>query len=82
MKRSIRITTILLVLFIVSVIAPVAAQDAPKPVSITLVGYAVPREAFGDLIPAFEAKWLKDTKQQVIISESYGASGSQSRAAA
>src|SRR5690348_17570373 len=51
-------------LFIVTVIAPVAAQDVPAPVSITLVGYAVPREAFGDLIPAFQAKWLKDKKQQ------------------
>ncbi len=80
MKRTIRITSILLVLFIVTVIAPVAAQDALTPVSLTLVGYAVPREAFGDIIPAFQAKWLKDKNQQVTISESYGASGSQSRA--
>ena len=82
MKRSIRIVSILLALFIVTVIAPVAAQDAPKPVTLTLVGYAVPREAFGNLIPAFQKKWLADTKQQVNILESYGASGSQSRAVA
>jgi len=80
MKRTIRITSILVALFIVTVIAPVAAQDAPAPVSLTLVGYAVPREAFGDVIPAFQAKWLKQTKQQVNILESYGGSGSQSRA--
>lgn len=82
MKRSIRFVTILLALFIVTVIAPVAAQDAPAPINLTLVGYAVPREALGAIIPAFQAKWLKDTKQQVNILESYGASGSQSRAVA
>ena len=82
MKRTLRITSILLALFIVTVIAPVAAQDAPAPVSLTLVGYAVPREAFGDIIPAFQAKWLKEKKQQVNILESYGGSGSQSRAVA
>lgn len=80
MKRTLRITSILLALFIVTVIAPVAAQDAPAPVTLTLVGYAVPREAYGDIIPAFQAKWLKEKKQQVNILESYGASGSQSRA--
>ncbi len=82
MKRLIRFSSILLALLIVTVIAPVAAQDAPAPVTLTLVGYAVPREAFGDLIPAFQKKWLADTKQQVNILESYGASGSQSRAVA
>lgn len=82
MKRSIRIMAVLLALFIITVIAPVAAQDAPAPVSLTLVGYAVPREAFGEIIPAFQAKWLKEKQQQVQILESYGASGSQSRAVA
>jgi sulfate/thiosulfate-binding protein len=80
MKRTIRIASILLALVVVTVIAPVAAQDAPAPVTLTLVGYAVPREAFGDIIPAFQAYWLKQKKQQVNILESYGASGSQSRA--
>lgn len=80
MKRSIRIVAVLLAMLIVTVIAPVAAQDAPAPITLTLVGYAVPREAFGDIIPAFQAKWLKEKKQQVQILESYGASGSQSRA--
>ncbi len=82
MKRTIRITSILLALLIVTVIAPVAAQDAPAPVTLTLVGYAVPREAYGDIIPAFQKKWLADTKQQVNILESYAGSGSQSRAVA
>src|SRR5215216_7294136 len=82
MKRSIRIASVLLALLIVTVIAPVAAQDAPAPITLTLVGYSVPREAFGAIIPAFQAKWLKETKQQVNILESYGGSGSQSRAVA
>lgn len=82
MKRTIRNAAILLALFIVTVIAPVAAQDAPPPITLTLVGYAVPREAYGDIIPAFQAKWLAETGQQVNILESYAASGSQSRAVA
>ena len=82
MKRTVRIASILLALLIVTVIAPVAAQDAPAPVTLTLVGYAVPREAYCDIIPAFQKKWLADTKQQVNILESYAASGSQSRAVA
>ncbi len=80
MKRLIRFSSVVLALLIVTVIAPVAAQDEPKPVDLKLVGYAVPREAFDDIIPGFQKKWLADTKQQVNILESYGASGSQSRA--
>ena len=80
MKCIIRSTAVLISLFIVTVIAPVAAQDAP--LTLTLVGYAVPREAYGAIIPAFQAKWLEEKKQQVTILESYGASGSQSRAVA
>ncbi len=82
MKRTIRNAAILMALSIGAVIAPVAAQDAPAPITLTLVGYAVPREAYGDIIPAFQAKWLAETKQQVNILESYAASGSQSRAVA
>ncbi|MCA0458110.1 MAG: sulfate ABC transporter substrate-binding protein [Chloroflexi bacterium] len=82
MKRTIRNTAILLALFIITVIAPVSAQEAPAPITLTLVGYAVPREAYGDIIPAFQAKWLEETGQQVNILESYAASGSQSRAVA
>jgi sulfate/thiosulfate transport system substrate-binding protein len=61
---------------------PLAAQDAPPPITITLAGYAVPREAYGDIIPLFQAYWLEETGQQVIVLESYQASGAQSRAVA
>lgn len=70
----------LIVLFALAVIAPAAAQDKPQSVTLTLAGYAVPREAFGDIIPLFQAKWQKETGQQVLIQESYQGSGAQSRA--
>jgi sulfate/thiosulfate-binding protein len=80
MKRTSWI--VLIVIFTLTALAPVAAQDAPPPVTLTLVGYAVPREAYGDVIPLFQQKWLEETGQQVIFQESYGASGAQSRAVA
>ncbi|MBZ0289826.1 MAG: sulfate ABC transporter substrate-binding protein [Anaerolineae bacterium] len=82
MKRSIQLTLVSLLLLIVITMLPTAAQDAPAPVTLTLVGYAVPREAYGEIIPLFQQHWLDTTGQQVQILESYGASGSQSRAVA
>ncbi len=83
MKHSVRITSILLLLSILTVIASVAAQDnTSAPLKLTFVGYAIPREAYGAIIPAFEAKWLADTGQPIQVLESYGSSGSQSRAVA
>lgn len=80
MNRLSRLVFVLLSLFVLQTLAPVSAQDAPAPVTLTLVGYAVPREAYGDVIPLFQAYWQKEHNQQVIVQESYGASGSQSRA--
>jgi sulfate transport system substrate-binding protein len=82
MKRFTSVTLIIALLALLIAVAPIAAQDAPKPVTLTLVGYAVPREAYGAIIPLFQAKWQKEKKQQVLFLESYGASGSQSRAIA
>lgn len=82
MKRTIRIVLLLVTLLTVTALAPVAAQDAPPPVTLTLVGYAVPREAYGAIIPLFQKKWQEEHNQQVLFLESYGASGSQSRAVA
>jgi sulfate transport system substrate-binding protein len=70
----------LLALLAFTALAPVSAQDAPPSITLTLAGYAVPREAYGDVIPLFQAYWLEQTGQQVIILESYQASGAQSRA--
>lgn len=77
-----RIALLLLAVFALTALAPVAAQDAPAPITLTLAGYAVPREAYGDIIPLFQAYWLEQTGQQVIVLESYQASGAQSRAIA
>jgi sulfate transport system substrate-binding protein len=77
-----RIVLVLLALFSFTALVPVSAQDAPAPVTITLAGYAVPREAYGDIIPLFQAYWQEQTGQQVIVLESYQASGAQSRAVA
>ncbi|MBC7872327.1 MAG: sulfate ABC transporter substrate-binding protein [Chitinophagaceae bacterium] len=60
----------------------VSAQDAPPPVTLTLVAYAVPREAYGEIIPLFQAYWLEETGQTVRFLESYQGSGTQSRAVA
>lgn len=56
----------------------IRAQEAP--VVLTLAGYAVPREAYGKIIPLFQDYWEQETGQQVIFQESYLASGAQSRA--
>lgn len=54
------------------------AQD--HTVKLTLAAFAVPREAYGEIIPLFQAYWLEETGQTVIFEESYLASGAQSRA--
>jgi sulfate/thiosulfate transport system substrate-binding protein len=82
MKRSIQITLVSLLTLILTAVIPAAAQDAPPPVTLTFVAYSTPREAYGEIIPLFQAKWLEETGQQVILQESYGGSGSQSRAVA
>jgi sulfate transport system substrate-binding protein len=82
MKRSIQIVLLIIGLLAVVSLIPSAAQDAPAPLTLTLVGYAVPREAYGEIIPLFQQKWQDETGQQVLIQESYGASGAQSRAVA
>lgn len=80
MNRKLLLPALTLSLF--AAIAPAAAQDAPEPVTLTLVAYAVPREAYGEIIPLFQAYWLEQTGQTVRFLESYQASGTQSRAVA
>jgi sulfate/thiosulfate transport system substrate-binding protein len=58
----------------------VQAQDAPAPATLTLAAYAVPREAYGKIIPLFQSWWKAETGQDVYFQESYLASGAQSRA--
>ena len=72
-----------------STIFPVSAGTAQKTqlisqsgkkVEITLVSYAVTKAAYSKIIPDFVAKWKKEKGQDVVIRESYGGSGSQTRA--
>jgi sulfate/thiosulfate transport system substrate-binding protein len=64
-------------------VAAVRGQDNTLPqVTLTLVAYAVPREAYGEIITLFQAHWLEQTGQTVRFLESYQGSGTQSRAVA
>jgi sulfate/thiosulfate transport system substrate-binding protein len=57
-----------------------AAQK--KDIQITLAGYAIPKAAYSKILPKFAAKWQKEHNQKVIFRQTYGGSGSQTRAIA
>jgi sulfate/thiosulfate-binding protein len=47
---------------------------------ITFAAYSTPREVYGKIIPAFQAKWKDEHNgQSVIVQESYGGSTSQAQ---
>jgi sulfate transport system substrate-binding protein len=54
--------------------------DPKKDVEINLVAYAVPKAAHDAIIALFQEKWQKEKGQTVIFKQSYGGSGSQTRA--
>jgi sulfate transport system substrate-binding protein len=59
------------------------ASEAPasgNEVKLTLAAYTTPREAYAEIIPAFQAYWKEKTGQAVTFEESYQGSGAQSRA--
>ena len=53
---------------------------ANKDVELTLVSFAVTRAAHEKIIPKFVEQWKKDHNQNVTFKQSYGGSGSQTRA--
>jgi sulfate/thiosulfate transport system substrate-binding protein len=55
------------------------AQQAEE-VKLTLVSYAVTQSAYEKIIPQFVQQWKAKTGQDVVIEQSYGGSGSQTRA--
>jgi sulfate/thiosulfate transport system substrate-binding protein len=57
----------------------IAANQKPD-VAITLVGYAVPKAAHNRIIKKFAAKWQQEHSQKVVFKQTYGGSGSQTRA--
>jgi sulfate transport system substrate-binding protein len=58
---------------------PAVASGAARDVKLSLVAYSTPREAYGKLISAFQKT---SAGKDVSFSQSYGASGEQSRAVA
>ena len=58
---------------------PALAAGAARDTKLTLVAYSTPRDAYGQLIPAFGKT---AAGKDVSFSQSYGASGEQSRAVA
>jgi sulfate transport system substrate-binding protein len=57
-----------------------ASAQTNKPIKLTLVSYAVTRSAYEKIIPKFVAEYKKQTGQTVQFQQSYGGSGSQTRA--
>jgi sulfate/thiosulfate transport system substrate-binding protein len=51
-----------------------------KEAEINLVSYAVTKAAYSKIIPLFTAEWEQKNGQKVTVKESYGGSGSQTRA--
>ncbi|MGO4537210.1 sulfate ABC transporter substrate-binding protein [Paenibacillus sp. 2TAB19] len=60
------------------------AESSVQDGDVTLVigAYSVVKDAFGDILPEFQAYWLEKTGQKVSFQESYEASGTQARAIA
>lgn len=53
---------------------------AAGPIELTLVSYAVTQAAYEQIIPKFVEQWKAETGQDVRFNQSYGGSGSQTRA--
>ena len=69
----------------VAAVAPVAvplvqAQQPAAPQTLTVVSYAVTKNAYDQIFRLFAADWKKKTGQSVSFKGSYGGSGSQTRA--
>jgi sulfate/thiosulfate transport system substrate-binding protein len=58
--------------------SPVAANK--QNVEVTLVSFAVTKAAHEAIIPKFVKKWQQEHNQTVTFKQSYGGSGSQTRA--
>jgi sulfate/thiosulfate transport system substrate-binding protein len=85
-NRIIRLFVLTLLLAITTACAPSAApagaEAATNGEAVTLIlgAYTTPREAYGQIIPLFQAHWKEQSGQDVTFEESYLGSGAQSRA--
>ncbi len=59
---------------------PQSGMARKKDVEIVLVGYAVPKTAHNRIIKKFVTKWQQEHNQKVTFKQTYGGSGSQTRA--
>ncbi len=57
-----------------------SAASPAESVELTLVSYAVTQAAYEEIIPQFTEQWKAKTGQEVVFEQSYGGSGSQTRA--
>ncbi len=57
-----------------------SSGNTKKDVELTLVSFAVTKQAHAVIIPKFIEKWQKEQNQRVTFKQSYGGSGSQTRA--
>lgn len=57
-----------------------SAAPSQSEAKLTLVSYAVTQSAYEKIIPKFAEQWKAKTGQDVVIEQSYGGSGSQTRA--
>jgi sulfate transport system substrate-binding protein len=64
---------------IVALVLPAVAAGASQDVKLALVAYSTPKDAYAKIIPAFQKT---SAGKGVTFSQSYGASGEQSRAVA
>ena len=84
--KSLQFALLIIVLIVMGCSAKAPdATEAPASGNenkLTLGAYTTPREAYGEIIPAFQAYWLEKTGQKVTFEESYQGSGAQSRAVA
>jgi len=64
---------------LMALLLPALAAGASKDTKLTLVAYSTPKDAYGQLIPGFQKT---KAGNGVSFSQSYGASGEQSRAVA
>lgn len=87
MRKSLKYVSLMLIgLTMSGVIAACSGSDTGsntagnQPVKLTLVSYAVTQSAYSKIIPKFVEQWKDKTGQEVIFDQSYGGSGSQTRA--
>ncbi len=85
MSKNSALLLTLLAALVLLVACTQAAGSTPdnaggRSTNLILGAYTTPREAYGKLLPVFQAHWQRQTGQEVTFEESYVGSGAQSRA--